>query len=661
MRYFIWDIETTSLPVYSRFRCMSWTWGTDFTSPVETTFDLCKALDVLHGALASPDTVIIGHNIHTFDLSVMVYAEDNLLERGEYELPEGFPPLREQIRYYRRNVWDTLIFSKKMFPERMLHSMDSWHPEMNMLYDLEPKVEVADYENDPDELIQERCEGDIRIQQGLTKYFCELKGAPDTVSDWDTDTEFLPCVVDLLTSGVPFDLEKAEKVRGTLEMRLLGPNLMKEQLAPGMNWGSNKQVHEWLLANAIKKWGSPELMNLPVELDEEVQLFLENRTEADEKKFEKKLMKFFDVFAKKWALHLSSDLAKFTEERYVKWDLFEKMNGLPLSPKGRPSFNKQNRSSILQKHPVLTWKEMTAEDEKLLGMVDPQKDGFAGNFMAYSPYLGREAVYPSFNLYGTRTNRGAYKEPAIGTFPKHTREIVRVEEDEWLVGLDIVALEMSIIGYVQKMVTGETAIWDQVQSGVNVKQLTLDAFAPAMVNTQLFPGETLQARAKTINYALLYGMAPGTVAKSLGCDEETARACIEVRFPGLLTLNDVIQTMFKGHDPDKGTISTIYGTQVATAKWKSLNTVCQASGAEYAKRMMAFLQKTLSDAYGARMVLWNHDEGQFVVKGREKEELESALAVMDGQLRNYMEGLDDGVGFLTGVDGSVGKNWKETH
>jgi len=575
--YFIFDIETTGTPVFSDFRVMSYSWGLD--TQVHTVHTLGEAVNALRAALTM-DTVIVGHNILCFDLPVLLYHHQRTGAKA--------PLKAELIKAGREGrLWDTLVFSTKLFPDRERHGMASWKEVMALKYGVEGKVEIDDFATASDEAIGRRCAHDVRIQQCLTKYFCEELGAPDTVANWDVDCAFVPVVLDLLTTGVPYDRAEADKARKRVEARLAVPGAVWESTAVGVNPNSNKQIHEWLKSKGHE--------------------------------------------------------------------------GLDLTEKGNPQFNKKNRLAMVNRYPELSPLLRLATERGTAQFLDKGSAKNCENFLRESPVTKTESLFPSLNVFGTRTHRAAYSSPPLNQFPKHIRSIVKVPEGWLMVGCDIVALEMSVIGRCFEEVLGDSAVADQVRSGVSVKQLTLDAFAPAMEDTVYQPGQTPESLAKTLNYALLYGAGKDLLSQMLNADLSVVEECIDRRFPGFRRLSEAVSDGVKGGQED-GVLSTFYGTRVRTARWKALNTLCQASGAEYSKRVFIYLHDKIKHMFAeAHAVIHNHDEMEWIIRTADRPFVEAQMKSIQDGLEGHMHGLDDGVGFLTGIDWHIGRSWAEVH
>ena len=178
-------------------------------------------------------------------------------------------------------------------------------------------------------------------------------------------------------------------------------------------------------------------------------------------------------------------------------------------------------------------------------------------------------------------------------------------------------------------------------------------------------------KAKTINFAILYGISAWGLAGRLGVSREEGQSIIDryfLRFPGIRNYigetlafareNGFTQTLFgrKTHFPniDSRQQNLRQGSERA-----AINAPIQGTSADLIKRAMARMDGALADAGldGVRMLLQVHDELVFEVpEGREEE----AAAVIRGVMERAAEPaltldvpLDVEVGY--------GANWGAAH
>ena len=234
----------------------------------------------------------------------------------------------------------------------------------------------------------------------------------------------------------------------------------------------------------------------------------------------------------------------FNASKQVDKALKEKYGrGLPVKrDTGNPSFGKDKRDQVCYMFPELTRMYHAREIDSQLKYIEPH-DGksYAGNYLAPSYLCGGYAVYPSLSVVGTRTGRMQYSDPPLQQMSKDIRHVFRAPRGWFLLGMDIVALEMAILGYILETVLGDSCIMNQVKEGLSAKKLTLEAFEPILGNVKLHGSQTLEDFAKTLNYSLLYGTGMATVGYKLNLPMDTSKQrkesikrvkeCVERRFP----------------------------------------------------------------------------------------------------------------------------------
>jgi len=180
-----------------------------------------------------------------------------------------------------------------------------------------------------------------------------------------------------------------------------------------------------------------------------------------------------------------------------------------------------------------------------------------------------------------------------------------------------------------------------------------------------------RASAKTINFAILYGISRWGLAARLGVTAEEAQATIDryfERFPGISryiadTLSEVRETGFS---------TTLFGRKTHFPRIKSkiqherqgaeraaINAPIQGSAADSIKRAMARMGPALAAAglSSTRMLLQVHDELVFEVP---EADVEAATSVV----REVMAGAAEPVIALSvplGVEIGTGPNWGAAH
>lgn len=350
--------------------------------------------------------------------------------------------------------------------------------------------------------------------------------------------------------------------------------------------------------------------------------------------------------------------------------------GLPLSTKtDNPTMKKTRREEICITFPLMNAHFEYKDATKALSFITPPPEGkesklSVGQFTADSPMWEGKAIYPTLNYVGTRTGRMQYESPPINQMPKKVRRVVRAPKGWVLVGMDIVALEMAWTGYMLEQLCGESTIMDQVRNGESAKKLTLEAFRPAMENVRVYGGMSLEDVAKTINYALIYGIGKHNLAATLNLpmdgenkalSTKLVNDCYEKRFPKMGMLNKAIQGTM-----DDNVLTGFYGAKVLTEPWKALNAFIQNSGADYARRVMYLWWSELKRLWGfgaVRACVYNMDELQLLVNCKDavdREDLEVELRFIADRMEDLFKQAYGG-DYVAGIDWKIGNTWEETH
>jgi DNA polymerase-1 len=172
----------------------------------------------------------------------------------------------------------------------------------------------------------------------------------------------------------------------------------------------------------------------------------------------------------------------------------------------------------------------------------------------------------------------------------------------------------------------------------------------------------MRARAKTINFATIYGQGAFALSRSLGISQEDAKAFIAEyfrRFAGVRAFLDRQVALAR----ERGYVETLFGRRRyipevrdrnfnmrAFGERQAQNAPLQGSAADLIKLAMVRLHRALrADSFAARLLLQVHDE---LVLEAPLEEVERVSDLV----RRYMEGAAQlKVPLL--VEVGVGDNW----
>ncbi|MDQ3483125.1 MAG: DNA polymerase I [Pseudomonadota bacterium] len=281
-----------------------------------------------------------------------------------------------------------------------------------------------------------------------------------------------------------------------------------------------------------------------------------------------------------------------------------------------------------------------------------------------NPETGR--VHTSFSLAGAQTGRLASNDPNLQNIPIRTeigrkiRDAFVAEPGNVLMSADYSQIELRLAAHMADVPQLKAAFREKA----DIHSLTAE---------ELFGSSDRDNRnkAKTVNFAILYGISSWGLAGRLGIPREEGKAIIDryfERFPGISTYisetlafareNGFTRTLFdrKTHFPN---IRSPNQSFRGGAERAAVNAPIQGTSADLIKRAMARMDGALEEAGlgGARMLLQVHDELVFEVpEGREEETAKIVRKVMEGAAGPSLS-LD----VPLDVDVGWGANWGAAH
>jgi len=287
---------------------------------------------------------------------------------------------------------------------------------------------------------------------------------------------------------------------------------------------------------------------------------------------------------------------------------------------------------------------------------------------ALQEQINRETgrVHTSYSLSGAQTGRLASTDPNLMNIPIRTeigrriRDAFIAEPGFVMLSADYSQIELRLAAHICDV----PQLKDAFERGDDIHNMTAGELFGAV-------NRDTRASAKTINFAILYGISRWGLAGRLGVTAEEAQAIIDryfERFPGISrymadTLSDARETGFT---------TTIFGRKTHFPRIKSkiqherqgaeraaINAPIQGSAADIIKRAMARMTPALAaEGLGrTRMLMQVHDELVFEVPG---EDVDAAAAV----IRRVMAGAAEPAVALSvplGVEIGTGANWGAAH
>jgi DNA polymerase-1 len=281
-----------------------------------------------------------------------------------------------------------------------------------------------------------------------------------------------------------------------------------------------------------------------------------------------------------------------------------------------------------------------------------------------NPETGR--VHTSFSLAVAQTGRLSSTDPNLQNIPIRT-ELGRRIRDAFVaapgnvvLSADYSQIELRLAAHMADV----PELREAFRQGTDIHNLTAqELFGEVNRDTR--------GRAKTINFAILYGISAFGLAGRLGVDRGEAQRIIDryfERFPGVsryiadtLTLvreKSFVTTLFGRKTWLPGIKGKLQGERQA-AERQAINAPIQGTSADLIKRAMVRMGPALAEAGlgHVRMLLQVHDELVFELP---ETDVEAASAI----IRRVMEGAADPAVSLSvplGVEIGTGPSWGAAH
>jgi len=276
-----------------------------------------------------------------------------------------------------------------------------------------------------------------------------------------------------------------------------------------------------------------------------------------------------------------------------------------------------------------------------------------------NPTTGR--VHTSFNQVGASTGRLSSSDPNLQNIPVRTarggaiRRAFVAADGCVLVVADYSQIELRLLAHL----SGDPAFVAAFQQGGDIHRQTA-AVIFGVPQDQVTP--EMRARAKTINFATIYGQGPFALSRQLGISQDEAKEFIAQyfrRFAGVRAWLD--RTVAEARE--KGYVETLFGRRRyvpelrdpnfnirAFGERTATNSPLQGSAADLIKVAMIRIHSGLRAAgLGTRMILQVHDELVFEAPLSEQE------AATEVAKRHMESAADLRVPLLVSI--GVGKNW----
>jgi len=338
--------------------------------------------------------------------------------------------------------------------------------------------------------------------------------------------------------------------------------------------------------------------------------------------------------------------------------LFEKL-GLPVLKKTKTGYS--TAESVLEQltehhelpGQILAWRKLSKLKSTYIDALPPLVNESTGR------------IHPSFHQIGAATGRMSASNPNVQNIPIRGSEGARIREafvpaeGRVLMAADYSQVELRIVAHY----SGDTSLIEAFRDGDDIHRRT----AAEVAGIELAEvTDDQRARAKAVNFGIIYGSSAFGLSQQLGIAAGEAQEQIDAyfaRYDGVRRFLDETTEQAK----KDGFVRTWMGRRRMlpdlssrnrvlrqAAERMATNTVIQGTAADLIKKAMVDVDRALSaSSLSATMILQVHDELVFETSEAERPELEALV-------RDHMEGVAELSVPLT-VDVGIGGTWREAH
>jgi DNA polymerase-1 len=266
---------------------------------------------------------------------------------------------------------------------------------------------------------------------------------------------------------------------------------------------------------------------------------------------------------------------------------------------------------------VLDWRQLTKLKSTYTDALQAQINQVTGR------------VHTSYSLSGAQTGRLSSTEPNLQNIPIRTelgrqiRDAFVAEPGHVLMSADYSQIELRLAAHMADV----PQLKEAFRAGEDIHAMTAE---------ELFGhvDRDTRGKAKTVNFAILYGISAWGLAGRLGVERDEGKAIITryfERFPGIRSYIDDTLALVR----ERGFTQTLFGRKThfpnirasnpmhrAGAERAAVNAPIQGTSADLIKRAMNRMDAALADAGLAqvRMLLQVHDELVFEVPDGQQEQ-----------------------------------------
>jgi DNA polymerase-1 len=274
-------------------------------------------------------------------------------------------------------------------------------------------------------------------------------------------------------------------------------------------------------------------------------------------------------------------------------------------------------------------------------------------------------IHPTFHQLGAATGRLSAANPNVQNIPIRSEEGVRIREmfvpadGCVLLSADYSQVELRILAHYSR----DEGLTEAFKRGDDIHRRTAAEVRGIDVAAVT---DDQRARAKAINFGIIYGLSAFGLANQLGIAAGEAQETIDAYFAQYRGVREFLDRTVESAR-ERGFVTTLLGrrrylpdlasrnrTLRMAAERMATNSVIQGTAADLIKKAMVELDSALtSEGLASRMILQVHDELVFEVPESEVEAVRALVCErMEGVLPLRVPLV---------VDAGVGRNWREAH
>jgi DNA polymerase-1 len=338
--------------------------------------------------------------------------------------------------------------------------------------------------------------------------------------------------------------------------------------------------------------------------------------------------------------------------------LFEKL-GLPVIKRTKTGYSTDESvlEQLVEHHElpaqILAWRKLSKLKSTYVDALPP----------LVSPATGR--IHPHFHQLGAATGRLSASHPNVQNIPirgdqgARIREAFVPAEGRVLLSADYSQVELRVVAHY----SGDASLIESFRKGEDIHRRTAAEVAGIALDEV---SDEQRARAKAVNFGIIYGSSAFGLARQLGIAAGEAQETIDAYFERYEGVRRFLDETTEQARID-GFVRTWLGRRRylpdlasrnralrQAAERMATNTVIQGTAADLIKKAMVEVDGVLrGEGIEATMILQVHDELVF-------ETPPEGVEVLSALVRERMEGVAELAVPLT-VDIGVGGSWREAH